>query len=64
MEPDEKTVRSPKAPGPRDLEVVSEKTGGGKLEMITLFLGRGWEKARVTTTVEDKTFSLRIEKKG
>ena len=65
VEPDEKAVRPPKAPGPRDLEVVSEKTGGGKLEMITLFLGRGWEKARVTTISEDdKTFLLRIEKEG
>ena len=51
VEPDEKTVRPPKTPGPEDLKVVSEKTGGGALEMVTLFLGRGWEKARVTTSL-------------
>jgi len=29
-----------------------------------LFLGRGWEKARVTTALEGKTLLLRIEKGG
>jgi len=64
VSPDEKAGRPQKAPGPQDLQVVSEKAGGGKLAMVTLFLGRGWEKARVATTLEDKIFLLRIEKKG
>ena len=65
VEPEENPEKPRKAPGPQDLQIVSEKTGRGKLEMVTLFLGLGWEKARVTTTLEDdKTFLLRIEKEG
>jgi hypothetical protein len=64
VEPDENPGKLQKAPGPQDLQVVSEKTGGGKLEMVTVFLGQGWEKARVTTTLKDETLLLRIEKKG